>query len=148
MAAKKPVTGVADEVTAYLQQAPDEGQTRYARVRADVLSRAGEGRVSERLSYAMPTFFVDGKVLLHVGLWDEHLAIYPVPESQTDASLAADLTPHQKGKGTLHFRYTDGWPAALIGRVVAAHLERFDVRDAAVRRTVRETRTREREETA
>jgi uncharacterized protein YdhG (YjbR/CyaY superfamily) len=123
MAAKK-VTGTADEVTAYLQQSPTDGQQRYALVRTEVLGQAGAERVGERLSYKMPTFFVDGRVLLHVGLWDEHLAIYPVPDSTTDAALADDLAPHRKSKGTLHFPYAEPWPAELIARIVAAHLER------------------------
>lgn len=125
MAAKKQATGVTDEVTAYLQAAPAAGQERYALVRAAVLARAGEGRVSERLSYKMPTFFVDGKVLLHVGLWDEHLAVYPVPESESDPALADDLAPHRRSKGTLHFPYADDWPAELVDRLVEAHLERL-----------------------
>lgn len=124
MAAKKQVTGVAEEVTAYLQQSPTTGQERYALVRAEVLAQAGEGRVSERLSYKMPTFFVDGKVLLHVGLWTDHVATYPVPESAADVALADDLEPHRKSKGTLHFPYGDVWPADLVARLVAAHLER------------------------
>lgn len=124
MAANK-ATGVAEEVTAHLADAPAEGQARYERIRAIVQARAGTDRVSERLSYKMPTFFVDGTVLLHVGLWDEHLAIYPVPDSATDAALTADVESHRKGKGTLHFRYADEWPVELIERVVAAHLERF-----------------------
>lgn len=126
MAAKKQATGVADEVTAYLQQSPAPGQQRYALVRTEVLAQAGEGRVAERLSYKMPTFFVDGRVLLHVGLWDEHLALYPVPDSATDAALADDLAPHRKSKGTLHFPYADAWPADLVARLVAAHLERLE----------------------
>ena len=125
MAAKKQASGVADEVTAYLLAAPPPGQQRYALVRSAVLARAGEERVGERLSYTMPTFFVDGKVLLHVGLWDEHVAVYPVPESASDPALAADLGPHRKSKGTLHFPYADPWPAELVDRLVAAHLERL-----------------------
>ena len=125
MNAKKNMSGVAEETTAYLQQAPAQGAERYALVRSAVLRQVSEDRVAERLSYKMPSFFVDGRVLLHVGLWDEHLAIYPVPESASDAALEADLGPYQKGKGTLHFRYDDEWPAELIDRIVAAHLERM-----------------------
>jgi len=125
MAAKKQVTGVAEEVTAYLSTLPTQAQERYALVRAEVLAQAGEGRVGERLSYQMPTFFFDVRVLLHVGLWADHLAIYPVPESATDGELAADLAPHRKGKGTLHFPYEQDWPGPLISRLVAAHLDRL-----------------------
>lgn len=125
MAAKKEAAGVAEEVTAYLSQSPADGAKRYGLVRAAVLAQAGAGRVSERLSYTMPTFFVDGRVLLHVGLWEGHLAIYPVPEAASDQGLAADLTAHRKGKGTLHFPYADPWPTQLVARVVAAHLERL-----------------------
>lgn len=119
------MTGVAEEVTAYLSQSPGDGRERYALVRAEVLAQAGEGRVSERLSYKLPTFFVDGRVLLHVGLWADHLAVYPVPESGSDASLTDDLARHRKSKGTLHFPYADEWPSGLVTRLVAAHLERL-----------------------
>ena len=65
MAAKQ-ATGVAEEVTAYVDGAPAEGRKGYERIRAIVSGSADQ--VSERLSYKMPTFFVGGKVLLHVGL--------------------------------------------------------------------------------
>lgn len=123
--AKKQVTGIAEETTAYLQQAPAEGTHGYALVRSAVLRQVSEDRVGERLSYRMPTFFVDGRVLLHVGLWADHLAIYPVPESTKDAGLAADLGPYRKSKGTLHFPYAEPWPPELVDRVIAAHLERI-----------------------
>lgn len=122
---KKQVSGIAEETTAYLQQAPAQGAQWYALVRSAVLRHVSEDRVGERLSYKMPSFFVDGRVLLHVGLWEEHLAIYPAPDSTADTALEADLAPYQKGKGTLHFRYEDEWPAELIDRIVAAHLERM-----------------------
>lgn len=117
---------VADEITAYLSTAPEQGRQRYAWIRSAVRARAGGDRVSERLSYRLPTFFVAGRRLLHVGLWEEHLAIYPVPDSATDLTLAADLEPYRMGKGTLHFRYDASWPAELIDRIVAAHLDRLD----------------------
>lgn len=125
MAATQP-SGIDDEVTAYLTDAAPEGRAGYERIRAIVRAQAGTDRVSERLSYKMPTFFVDGRVLLHVGLWEEHLAVYPVPDSGADPALADDLAAHRKGKGTLHFPHAQTWPAALIERLVSAHLERFE----------------------
>ena len=122
--AKKQVSGIAAETTAYLEQAPAPGRERYALVRAAVLRQVSEARVGERLSYRLPSYFVDGRVLLHVGLWADHLAIYPVPESPSDATLADDLQPFRKSTGTLHFRYADTWPGDLIDRIVAAHLAR------------------------
>lgn len=124
MATKRSGEADAEAVRAYLSAAPSQGQEGYALVRSAVLAQTEAERVSERLSYKMPTFFVDGKRLLHVGLWGEHLAIYPVPESASDATLIEDLAPHLKAKGTLHFPYGDPWPTELIDRVVAAHLER------------------------
>lgn len=125
MAAKQPASGVDEAVTAYLSTAPTSGRQRYARLRQVVHDRAGVDRVSERLSYRLPTFFVAGTRLLHVGLWEEHLPIYPVPDSAADPTLAAELEPYRMGKGTLHFRYDADWPAELIERIVAAHLARL-----------------------
>ena len=56
MNAKKNVSGIAEETTAYLQQAPAQGAERYALVRSAVLRQVSEDRVGERLSYKMPSF--------------------------------------------------------------------------------------------
>lgn len=125
MAAKDAATGVDGGGVAYLSEAPEDGQQGYARIRALVHARAGERPVAERLSYKIPTFFVDGKRLLHVGVWGDYLAIYPIPVSTTDSALSEELARHVEGKGTLHFRYAEEWPGDLIERVVLAHVERL-----------------------
>lgn len=125
MAAKKPVTGVDEAVVAYLSDASEQAQDRYAQVRQIVHAQSEGREVGEVISYRMPTFYLGGKRLLYVGLWDEHLALYPVPDSEADPRLVEDLEPYRKGKGTLHFRYRDVWPGELIARFVAAHVERI-----------------------
>lgn len=86
------------------------------------------GRREERLSYGIPTLFVEGRRIVHYAGWDAHLALYPIPPSPAgDPTLREELTAYVRGKGTLHFPYAAGLPVPLIRRVVAAHLERAGV---------------------
>ena len=76
--------------------------------------------VAESISYDIPTFKVGGKVVIYVGAWKNHVAVYPVPEG--DAQLQHDVAPYRSGKGTLRFSRTEPFPYELLDRLVAAAL--------------------------
>lgn len=105
-----------DSVEDYLEAAPAEGRTAYARLREVVLAHAPEAEV--RFSYGIPTFFVGGRRLLHTATWQDHLAVYPPPPG-------VDVGSHLHGKGTIRLPYADPWPADLVEQVVVGHLHRI-----------------------
>jgi uncharacterized protein YdhG (YjbR/CyaY superfamily) len=73
----------------------------------------------EAISYHIPTMTRDGRRYVHFAGWAEHVSLYPVPESETEAgsALAAELEPYLAGKGTLKFPLNRPIPYDLIGRV-------------------------------
>ncbi|MFN8169700.1 MAG: DUF1801 domain-containing protein [Candidatus Nanopelagicales bacterium] len=109
--AEKPV-----DVDAYLAGLAEPARTAVARIRA-VVHEAVPG-LGEDIRYSMPTFTRDGRSVLHVAGWTNHVSVYPEPSG--DAALAADLAPYAAGKGTLKFPLDRPIPDELIARVARA----------------------------
>lgn len=109
-----------EQLQRYLERAPDAGRTAYLALRDIVLRQAPTA--TETLSYSMPTFLVDGRLLLHASAWKEHFAIYPLPG---DAALTEELEPYTSGASTLKLLYRNGFPTELVEHVVAAHVARL-----------------------
>jgi uncharacterized protein YdhG (YjbR/CyaY superfamily) len=117
------MTATPDAVLAYLGRASPQGRAAYGALRDLVLLHAPNA--SETLSYAMPTFVVDGSRLLHASAWKEHLSIYPLPDTDgLEPQAIAGLEAHRSGASTLRIRYDEPFPTALVDAVVRAHLAR------------------------
>ena len=113
-----------DAVDSYLARAPETGRAFFLGVR-ELVQRHAPG-ATETLSYAMPTFLVDGHRLLHASAWKEHLAIYPLPPAEDlDEEAVAELEAHSSGASTLKLPYRQEFPTLLVDAVVRAHLARL-----------------------
>jgi uncharacterized protein YdhG (YjbR/CyaY superfamily) len=117
------MTTTPDAVERYLESVPDEGRAFFLRLREIVRGHVPDA--TESVSYAMPTFLVDGQRLLHASAWKEHLAIYPLPPAEDlDAEATAALEAHSSGASTLKLPYREPFPTPLVDAVVRAHLAR------------------------
>ena len=103
-------------VEEYLAGLPDEVRARMEELRAVV--REVVPGVEETISYAMPTFVLDGQPLLHAAAWKRHIGVYPLPAM--DAALAAEVEPLRGAKDALQLRHDRPLPRDLLARVVAA----------------------------
>jgi uncharacterized protein YdhG (YjbR/CyaY superfamily) len=72
----------------------------------------------EAISYQIPTFKVGGKAVLYVAAWKEHIAVYPIPD--TDEQLATEIERYRSGKGTLKFPLDEPFPFELVDRLMSA----------------------------
>ena len=77
--------------------------------------------VGETISYQMPTFVLDGRPLVHVAAWKQHLGLYPLPP--LDGDLAAQVEPYRGAKDAMQLRYDRPVPYDLVAQVVAVLLE-------------------------
>jgi uncharacterized protein YdhG (YjbR/CyaY superfamily) len=113
---EKPVTNRPTDVDTYLAGLPPATRRAVARVRATVHD-AVPG-LGESISYGIPTFTRNGRPVLHVAGWRDHVAVYPRPRG--DPALTADLAPYASGKGTVKFALSEEIPLALVARVAKA----------------------------
>src|SRR3954451_10936446 len=105
-------------VDEYVAALPDAVRPLVERIRRSI--RAVAPDVGETISYAMPTFTLDGRPLLHVAAWKKHIGVYPLPAMDDD--LARDVEPYRGAKDTFRLPL-DAVPYELFERVLAAMLQ-------------------------
>lgn len=109
--ADKPSTGVID---AYIAEFPDQTQKLLKEIREIVRSIAPDA--TETISYAIPTFDLNGKHLVHFAGFAKHVGFYPVPSGM--AAFEEELKVYKRGKGSVQFPLDKPLPVDLIRRIV------------------------------
>ena len=107
-------------VDEYLAGFPPETRRLLEELRA--LIRETVPEVTEKISYAMPTFVLDGHYLVYFAGWKKHIALYPVSAGMAK-ELGEELEPYLSGKGTVQLPLGKPLPLELIRRMVAFRRE-------------------------
>jgi uncharacterized protein YdhG (YjbR/CyaY superfamily) len=102
-------------VSEYIAAAPANTHTALKQIRA-VIRKAVPG-VTERISYRIPTFDLDGKYLVYMAAFKDHVSIYPATAGMT-AKFGKALKPYRHGAGTIRFELGRALPLGLIAKVV------------------------------
>ena len=82
-------------------------------------------RAEECISYGMPAFRLEGKVIAGFAAFKNHLAYLPHSGS-VFGELADDLAGYESTPGSLHFPIDKPPPKSLVKKLIATRLE--DVR--------------------
>lgn len=77
--------------------------------------RAAAPNASEKISYGMPTFYLNGN-LVHFAAHAEHIGFYPAPSAIE--AFAKHLRPYRTSKGAVQFPIEAPLPLKLIARMV------------------------------
>jgi uncharacterized protein YdhG (YjbR/CyaY superfamily) len=104
-------------VDEYIGGFPQSTQEILAKIRSTIHEQIPEA--SERISYAIPAFALNGKTLVYFAGWKGHVSLYPLPWG--DEELQAEMAPYMGGKGTLKFPLAQPIPYALIAKIVQFH---------------------------
>jgi len=72
---------------------------------------------TETISYAIPTFDLGGKHLVHFAGYEKHVGLYPAPSGME--AFKGDLKAYKTGKGSVQFPLEEPLPVDLIRRIVA-----------------------------
>ena len=70
----------------------------------------------EKMSYAIPTFTVGGKNLVHFAAFEKHIGFYPAPAGI--AKFAKELKSYTTSKGAVQFPLDKPLPLGLIAKIV------------------------------
>jgi len=106
-------------IDAYIEGFPPETQSKLTEIRELIASIAPDA--TETISYAIPTFDLNGKHLVHFAGFAKHVGFYPVPSGM--AAFAEELKPYKQGKGSVQFPLGQPLPTDLIRRIVEFRVE-------------------------
>jgi uncharacterized protein YdhG (YjbR/CyaY superfamily) len=99
----------------YLAGLPREQRAALEGIRETI--RAVVPRGEECISYGVPAFRLDGKVLVGFGAASRHCTFYPMSGAIT-AAHAAELSGYDTSKGAIRFAAERPLPATLVRRLV------------------------------
>ena len=105
----------AHSIDDYIAQFPAETQKVLEQLRALIKSVAPEA--VETISYAIPTFDLNGTHLVHFAGFEHHVGFYPTGSGVEE--FKEELKPYKSGKGSVQFLLGKPIPEDLIRRVVA-----------------------------
>src|SRR5947208_4409257 len=112
-------TSTATTIDEYVTAVPPETQNVLEEVRA--LIRASAPDAIETISYAIPTFDLNGKHLVHFAAYERHIGFYP-----TGSGIEAfkeEIKRYKWAKGSVQFPLDQPLPADLIRRIVEFRVE-------------------------
>lgn len=109
----------ASSIDEYIAEFPEQTRIKLEEIRSIIEEEAPEA--VETISYAIPTFDLNGKHLVHFAGFAHHVGLYPTP-SGLDA-FKDELAPFQSGKGTARFALDVPLPYDLIRRIVAFRVD-------------------------
>jgi uncharacterized protein YdhG (YjbR/CyaY superfamily) len=117
MPATKPET-----IAAYVASFPAQTQKQLNDM--IVAAKKAAPEASEAIKYAMPALVQEGTILVCMGGYKTHIAIYPAPPDD-HPDFKEDLARYYtSGKGTVQFPLDKPVPKALVARIVKWNLAR------------------------
>ena len=111
-AGSKPTT-----IDQYLAGLSDDKRAALKQLRQTILSVIPTAE--ECISYQLPAFRYDGKVLVWMGAGANHCAFYP---GGIVSEFADELAKFETSKGTIRFQPDKPLPASLVRKIVKARV--------------------------
>jgi uncharacterized protein YdhG (YjbR/CyaY superfamily) len=107
------------EIDVYLEGLDEPKRTTLSQLRDTILSVIPDAE--ECISYTMPAFRVQGKVVAGFAAFTTHLSYLPHSGS-VFAQLQSELSGYTQTKGALHFPVDTPLPRALVARLIDVRL--------------------------
>lgn len=89
------------------------------KLRKDI--RAAAPKAEECISYSIPAFRLDGRVLVFFGAASRHCSFYP--GAYPIEALKEQLAGYETSKGTIRFSEDEPLPTRLVRKLVKARIE-------------------------
>jgi uncharacterized protein YdhG (YjbR/CyaY superfamily) len=116
----------------YIASQPEAAQPALTQVRNAI--RKALPSAEEVISYNIPTYKLDGAMVIYFAGWKQHYSLYPAG-ARLLAAFKDDLAAHEINKSTIRFALSAPVPVQLIQRIV-----KFRVTETADREKARAKR--------
>lgn len=110
MERKTPRYATIDE---YIQSFPEHARQKLVELRNLVRKQAPQAQ--EKISYQIPTFFLNGN-LVHFAAYENHIGFYPT--SSGIRAFKSKLSKYKNAKGSVQFPMDEPLPVELIKQMV------------------------------
>ena len=110
------------EIDGYLATLGEPKRTTLQQLRQTILSIIPEAE--ECISYGMPAFRLDGKVIAGFAAFKNHLSYLPHSGSVLD-EMPDDVVGYAMTKGSLHFPIDRPLPRALVKKLIDVRLRQL-----------------------
>lgn len=110
----------AKNIDDYIAAFPKEIQAMLEQIRATISKVAPTAE--EAIKYAIPTFVLNGRNLVHFAAFKNHIGFYPTPTGIE--SFQKELSKYKQGKGSVQFPLDEPMPLALITKIVKFNMAR------------------------
>ena len=115
---------VPKSVDDYLARVPDEARATLEKLRQTI--RAAAPKAVEVISYQIPTFKLDGRMLVSFAAFKNHCSFFP--GAAPIKVHEQDLKSYEISKGTIRFPTNKALPASLVKKLVKARIEENEAR--------------------
>ena len=109
----------ASSVDEYIAESSLEAQGALEELRA--LIKASAPGATETISYAIPTFDLNWRHLVHFAAFAKHIGFYPTGSGVE--AFKEEIRPYRSGKGSVQFPLGQPLPTDLIRRIVEFKVE-------------------------
>ena len=107
-----------ETIGAYLASLEKPKRTALQKLRKDI--RAAAPGAVECISYGIPAFRLDGKMIVAFGASAKHCSFYP--GAHPVKAHAKELAKYSTSKGTIRFSADEPLPTALVRKLVKARV--------------------------
>jgi len=114
----------AKNIDDYIATFPNDVQVILEKLRQTIRQAAPDA--SEKISYQMPTFFLNGN-LMHFAAYKNHIGFYPAPSGIV--AFQEKLKNYKTSKGAIQFPIDEAIPHALVKKIV-----RFRIKENAAKK--------------
>ena len=109
----------AETIDEYISDFPDDVQKIMEEIRSVIKKVAPTAQ--ESISYAIPTFKLNGVYLVYFAGFKNHIGFYPAPVSME--AFKEEFSIYKTGKGSVQFPLNKPMPFDLITKIVKFRLE-------------------------
>ncbi len=110
----------ASTIDEYIAAFPPDTRKALEDMRAVINAAAPDA--TESISYAIPTFDMNGRHLVHFGAYAKHVGFYPGARVVAEV-FEEELRPYRRGKGSVQFPLGRPLPTDLVRRMVEFRVE-------------------------